>query len=83
MMKSLALAACLALAAPFAAAQSVPLNTQVQGGAGSEVEVGQAGAALVGSLGTGGIVAAAAAVVLVVAVAADDDNSTTTTTGSE
>ncbi len=79
MKKSIILAACFGVAATFASAESVPLNTNVQGGSGSEVEVGQAGAALVGSLGTGGIVAAAAAIVLIVAVASDDDNATTTT----
>ena len=81
MTKSLILASALALAGTFATAQSVPLNTQVQGGAGSEVEVGQAGAALAGSLGAGGLVAIATLVVVI--AAASDDDASTTTTGSE
>ena len=81
MTKTLCLAACLACAGTFAAAQSIPLNSNVQGGSGSEVEVGQAGAAaLAGSLGTGGIVAIAAVVVVVAAVASDDDDNASTTT---
>lgn len=62
-----------ALASPVAA-QSVPLNT-VSGGEGQEVATGQAGAALAGSLGAGGLVVAAA-VVAVIAAAEDSTSST-------
>ena len=62
-----------ALASPVAA-QSVPLNT-VSGGEGQEVATGQAGAALAGSLGAGGLVVAAA----VIAVIGAAEGSTSTT----
>lgn len=77
MTKSLALAGILALSASMVPAQSVPLNTNVQGTGGSEVAVGQ-GSALLGTSGLA-VVGGILAVVVVAAVAGGGGSSTTTT----